>query len=60
VHVEEDGAGVLAERQRVVAREDDVAADDVEGDVGVRAFRFLLARAGDGGDDVFGVVCSRG
>ena len=52
VDVEEDRAGVLAERQRAVARQDDVAADDVERDVGVRALLLLLARAGDGADDV--------
>ena len=52
VDVEEDRAGVLAERQRAVARQSDVAADDVQRDVGIRSFDLVLARAGDRADDV--------
>src|ERR1043165_2787405 len=52
VDVEEDGSGVLAERQRVVARQADVAADDVQRHVRVRPLGLGLARRRDGADDV--------
>ena len=50
--VEEDRAGVLAKRQRAVARKSDVAADHVERNVRIRALDLVLPRAGDCADDI--------
>src|SRR3954452_8912134 len=52
VDVEEDRAGVLAKRQRAVARKTDVAADDVERDVSVRSLDLVLSRAGNRANDI--------
>jgi hypothetical protein len=59
VHIEEDRARVLTERQRAVARKDDVAPDDIERHVGIRALLLLRARARDGADDVIGKLRRR-
>src|SRR5688572_30823320 len=54
VDVEKDGPGVLAQRQRVLAGEADVAADDVQGHVGVRSLRLVFARCSNGANDIVG------